>query len=70
MLGIAPTQVQDLAFGLVLHEVGMGPPLKPAYISLDGIPSLERVNYTTQLGVVCKLAEDALDPIILTNLLI
>ena len=29
VLGIAPTQVQDLALGRVkLHEVGLGPPLK------------------------------------------
>ena len=29
---------------------------------LDGIPSLRCVNRTTQLGVICKLAEGALDP--------
>ena len=40
MLGIASTQVQDLALGLVeLHEVRMGPPLKPVKVPLDGIPS-------------------------------
>ncbi|KAK4830124.1 hypothetical protein QYF61_008551 [Mycteria americana] len=38
-LGIAPTQVQDLALGLVeLHEVLTGPLLKPVKILLDGIP--------------------------------
>jgi len=31
------------------------------HVPLDGIPSLRRVNCTTQLGVVGKLAEDALD---------
>ena len=40
----------------------MGPLLKLVQVPLDGIPSLRRVNRTTQLGVVCKLAEDALDP--------
>ena len=40
-LGIAPTQVQDLALGLVeLHEVHMGPLLQPVKVSLDGISSL------------------------------
>ncbi|KAK4830184.1 hypothetical protein QYF61_008975 [Mycteria americana] len=59
VLGIAPTQVQDLALGLVeLHEVCTGPPLKPVKVPLDGIPSLQRVDHTTQLGVVGKLAED------------
>ena len=41
MLGIVPTHVEDLALGLVeLHDVGMGPPLKPAQVTQDGIPSL------------------------------
>ncbi|KAK4827359.1 hypothetical protein QYF61_017284 [Mycteria americana] len=41
MFGIALTQVQDLALGLVeLHEVRMGPPLKPVKVPLDGISSL------------------------------
>jgi len=29
---------------------------------LDGIPSLRRVNHAALLGVICKLAEGALDP--------
>jgi len=41
VFGIDPTQVQDLALGLVeLHEFCMGPPLKLAQIPLDSIPSL------------------------------
>ncbi|KAK4816309.1 hypothetical protein QYF61_014607 [Mycteria americana] len=63
LLGVAPTQVQDLALGLVEpHEVHMGPVLKLVQISLEGILSLRRVNCTIQLGVICKLAEGALDP--------
>ncbi|KAK4810518.1 hypothetical protein QYF61_004481 [Mycteria americana] len=63
VLGIAPTSVQDLALGLVqLHEVHMGPSLKPVKVPLDGIPSLQRVDCTTQLGVVGKLAEGVLNP--------
>jgi len=60
ILGIAPTQVQDLAHGLVqLQEVRTGPLLKPAKVPLGGSPSL---NCTTQLGVTCQLAEDPVDP--------
>ncbi|KAK4831029.1 LOW QUALITY PROTEIN: hypothetical protein QYF61_014917 [Mycteria americana] len=59
--GVAPTQ--DPALGLVEpHEVPMGPLLQLVQVPLDGIPSLRRVNHTTQLGVICKLAEGALNP--------
>ncbi|KAK4828346.1 hypothetical protein QYF61_026007 [Mycteria americana] len=58
ILQIALAQVQDLALGLTeLHEVHMGPLLKPVKVPLDGIPSLKHINCTTQLGVICKLAE-------------
>ncbi|KAK4812855.1 LOW QUALITY PROTEIN: hypothetical protein QYF61_022581, partial [Mycteria americana] len=54
---------QDLVLGLVEpHEVRMGPLLKLVQVPLDGILSLRLVNCTTQLGVICKLAEGALDP--------
>ncbi|KAK4821719.1 LOW QUALITY PROTEIN: hypothetical protein QYF61_000262 [Mycteria americana] len=60
VLGIALTHVQDLALGLVdLHEVCMGPPL---LVPLDGMPSLQHVDRTTQLGVIGKLDEGALNP--------
>ena len=63
VLETALTQVQDLALGIVeLHEVGMGSLLKPVQVPLDGIPYPMCVISTTQLGVVCKLAESALDP--------
>ncbi|KAK4824943.1 hypothetical protein QYF61_021631, partial [Mycteria americana] len=63
ILGVALTQVQDPALGLVEpHEVHMGPLLELVQVPLDGILSLRHVNHTTQLGVVCKFAEGALDP--------
>ncbi|KAK4807441.1 hypothetical protein QYF61_001992 [Mycteria americana] len=40
----------------------MGPLLQLVQVPLDGILSLRHVNHTTQLGIICKLAEDALDP--------
>ncbi|KAK4815224.1 hypothetical protein QYF61_022871 [Mycteria americana] len=60
--GVAPTQVQDLTLGLVEpHEVHVGPLLELVQVPLGAIASLRRVNRTTQLGVVCKLAEGARD---------
>jgi len=61
--GVALAQVQDLALSLVeLHEVHMASLLKLVQVPLDGIPSLRLVSCTTQLGVICKYAEDALNP--------
>lgn len=55
MLGIAPAVLQDLALYFVeLHEICMGPSLKPVTVPLDGVPSLQHVNHTTQLGAVDK----------------
>jgi len=54
--------MQDLALSLVEpHEVHTGPFLELVQVPLDGIPSFWCVSCTTQLGVVCKLAEGALD---------
>jgi len=54
--------VQNFALGLVEpHEVLTGPPLKPIKVPLVGIPSLQCVDCTKQLGVIGKLAEGALD---------
>ncbi|KAK4822727.1 LOW QUALITY PROTEIN: hypothetical protein QYF61_019724, partial [Mycteria americana] len=53
---------QDPALGLVEpHEVHTGPLLQLVQVPLDGILSFWRVSCTTQLGVICKLAEGALD---------
>ncbi|KAK4822675.1 hypothetical protein QYF61_019042 [Mycteria americana] len=63
VLWIAPTHVQDLALGFVeLHELHTGPPLKPVKVPLDGIPSVQHVDRTTQVGVIGKPAEGALNP--------
>ena len=61
VVGIAPTHVQDLALGLVkLHEVCTDPTLKPVKIPQDGIPFLQCVSHTIQLGFIVKRAEGAL----------
>lgn len=51
--------LQDLAFGKP-QEAHMSPLLELAQVALDGI--LRHANHTTQLGVIHKLAEGALDP--------
>jgi len=62
ILGVAPTQMQDLALGPVkFHEVHTGLFLELVQVPLDSIQSFWCVNCTTQLGVICKLAEGALD---------
>ncbi|KAK4830385.1 hypothetical protein QYF61_010612 [Mycteria americana] len=61
--GVAATQVQDLALGLVEpHEIHKGSLLELVQVPLDGIPTLTHVNRTTQLGVVCKFVDGGLDP--------
>jgi len=63
ILKTALTQVQDLAHGLVEpYEFHTGPLLELVRVPLDSILSLRCVNYTTQLGVICRFAEGALDP--------
>jgi len=60
--GVALTQVRDPALGLFeRHEVHTGPLLELVQVPLDGILSLWRVSCTPQLGVICKLAEGALN---------
>jgi len=62
-LGLTSTHAQDLALGLVeTHEVHMDPLLQLVQVPLEGILSFWCVNCTTQLGVICKLAEGVLDP--------
>ena len=61
--GVAPTQLQDLALGLVEpHGVHTGSLLELVQVPLDSILSLRCVYRTAQLGVICKRAEGALHP--------
>ncbi|KAK4812332.1 hypothetical protein QYF61_017109 [Mycteria americana] len=63
--GVAVAQVQDLALGLVKpHTIGLGPSIQPVQVPLQSLPPLQQINTPTQLGVVCKLTEGALDPLI------
>ncbi|KAJ7405457.1 hypothetical protein WISP_139464 [Willisornis vidua] len=59
------TQVQDLALHLIEpHKIGLGPLSQPAQILLQSLSALQQTNIHTQLGVICKLAKSALDPLI------
>ncbi|KAK4808458.1 hypothetical protein QYF61_005523 [Mycteria americana] len=63
--GVVVTQVQDLALGLVEpHTIGLGPSIQPVQVPLQSLPTLQQINTPTQLGVICKLTEGALDPFI------
>ncbi|KAK4824075.1 hypothetical protein QYF61_010586, partial [Mycteria americana] len=63
--GVAVTQVQDLALGLVEpHTIDLGPSIQPVQVPLQSLPTLQQINTPTQLGVICKLTEGALDPFV------
>ncbi|PKU39962.1 small glutamine-rich tetratricopeptide repeat-containing protein beta [Limosa lapponica baueri] len=60
---IVPAQVQSPALAFVKpHGVHLGPPLQPVQVPLNDIPSLWCIDNPTQLGVICKLADGALNP--------
>ncbi|KAK4832542.1 hypothetical protein QYF61_023874 [Mycteria americana] len=63
--GVVVTQVQDPALGLVKpHTIDLGPLIQPVQVPLQSLPTLKQINTPTQLGVVCKLTEGALNPLI------
>lgn len=65
LLEIALAQMQDLVRGLVEpHTVHIGPAIKPVWVLLCSNLPLQHVNCTTQLGVVLKLVQVALNPIV------
>ncbi|KAK4810335.1 hypothetical protein QYF61_019138 [Mycteria americana] len=63
--GVAVTQVQDLALGLVEpHTIGLGPLIQPVQVPLQSLPPINQINTPAQLGVVCKRIEGAFDPFV------
>jgi len=63
--GVVVTKVQDPALGLVKpHTVGLGPSILSVQIPLQSCPILQQIDTPTQLGVICKLTEGALNPLI------
>jgi len=64
-MGVVATKVQDPALGLVEpHTIDLGPSIQPVQIPLQSLPTLEQINTPTQLGVICRFTEGALNPLI------
>ncbi|GAB0187966.1 hypothetical protein GRJ2_001261900 [Grus japonensis] len=62
LYGVVVTPVQDPALSLVEpHTIGLGPLIQPVQIPLSSLSTLKQINTPTQLGVICKLTEGALD---------
>jgi len=63
--GVVVIQVQDPAPDLVKpHTFGLSPWTQSVQIPLQSLPTLEQIDTLAQLGVICKLAEGALNPLI------
>jgi len=59
------TQVQDPALSLIEpHTVGLSLSIQPVQIALWSLPTHKQINTPSQLGVICKLTEGALNPLI------
>ena len=58
-------QGQDLALAFVeFHQVPLGPALQPVQVSLDGSTAFWCISHSSQRGIISKLAEVTLYPII------
>lgn len=63
--GAVVTKVQDPALGLVkLHLTGLNPAILPTQFILKGPPTPRQLDTSSMLGVICKLMEGALNPLI------
>jgi len=63
--GVVVTEAQDPEFGLVEpHTVGLGPSIQSVQTPLQSLPTLKQIDAPAQLGVICKLTEGALNPLI------
>ena len=64
--GVPTNQMQDLIFRFIEpHEAHLGPLLKPVLISLDHVPSLGHVDLFIYSGVIHKLAEVHMIPVLM-----
>ncbi|KAK4810419.1 hypothetical protein QYF61_025526 [Mycteria americana] len=63
--GVVVAQVQDLALSFVEpHTIGPSPSIQPVQVPLQSLPTLKQINTPTQLGVLCRLTEGALNPLV------
>jgi len=57
------SQLEAFSRVIIPHTVGLGPSIQPAQTPLQSLPTLEQIDTPAQLGVICKLTEEALDPL-------
>jgi len=63
--GVVVAKVQDPAFDFVEpHPIGFSSAIQPVQIPLQGLTTLRQINTSSQLGVICKLGEGALNALI------
>ncbi|KAK4817086.1 hypothetical protein QYF61_027917 [Mycteria americana] len=63
--GVVVTQVQDPTLGLVeSYTTDLSPSIQPVQIPLQSLPTFKQINTPAQFGVICKLTEGALEPLI------
>ncbi|KAK4824542.1 LOW QUALITY PROTEIN: hypothetical protein QYF61_016146, partial [Mycteria americana] len=63
--GVVVAQVQDLALDRVEpHTIGLGPSIQPVQVPLQSLPTLKHIDTPAQFGVLCKLTEGTLNPLI------
>ncbi|KAK4819907.1 hypothetical protein QYF61_014642 [Mycteria americana] len=63
--GVVVAQGQDPALGLVEpHTIDLSPLIQPVQVPLQSLPALQQINTPAQFGVICRLSEGALDPLI------
>ncbi|GAB0179134.1 hypothetical protein GRJ2_000378700 [Grus japonensis] len=63
--GVVVTQVQDPVLSLVKpHKID--PSIQPIQIPLQSLPTLKQIDSPAQFGVICKLTEGSLNPLIQT----
>ena len=65
-----PGVVQDLALGLLsmvyveLHPIDLSPVIQPVQITQQGLPNLKQISTSCQLGVIYKLSQGELNPLV------
>ncbi|KAK4821136.1 LOW QUALITY PROTEIN: hypothetical protein QYF61_013522 [Mycteria americana] len=63
--GVFVTPVQDLTLGLVKpHTIDLGPSIQPVQVPLQSLPTLKQIDTPAQFGVICKLTEGTLNPLV------
>ena len=64
-MGLLRLKCRDLALDLVeTYTIHLGPLIQSVQIPLQSLPAIKQINTPTQLGVICKIPEGALNPLI------